>query len=98
MFMIDDWHDLVRLVSIVVNLFALYLLFVGYLHHKKQWNEKTIDLWYSLMMWSLAGVVFACQGIFLDRDFTPGFVFLTAATLVGGKGVFARGSWGDARA
>lgn len=91
---INDWHDVVRVVAFLVNIYTLWMLGQRYWSGAKEWNSKTIDLWYALTMWTLTGAVFAAQGVILDRPFTPGFVFLTAATLVGGKGIHSKGQWG----
>lgn len=93
-----EWHDVVRGLAFLINLYALYLAVKRYAKGHKNWNEKTIDLWYALTMWTLAGIVFCVQGIILDRPFTAGFVFLVAATMVTGKGLHAEGPWGADRA
>lgn len=95
---LNDWHDYARVLGTAMNLFVVVVLVIRYKQHHKSWNEKTVDLWYSLLMWGLAGIVFCVQGIVLDRPFTPGFVFLMAATLVAGKGVHAKGRWGGSDA
>lgn len=91
-----DWHDAVRVLTFFINAYAFVLLILRYRANKENYNTKTIDLWYGLLMWSLAGCVFSVQGIVLDRPFTAAFVFMTAATLTVGKGVHAKGPWGNA--
>ena|SRR5690349_18388763 len=90
----DDWHDYVRVVALLVCLYSLVTLFSRRRKNGADWNVKTNDYWFALLMWTLAGCVFAIQGIYLDRPFTPGFVFLTAASLVTGKGLNHKGDWG----
>lgn len=94
MYYFDDWHDFVRAIAFVINAYSLYLSVIRYRAGIAGWTSKTIDLWYALTMWILAGAVFSVQGIILDRPFTPGFVFLTAASLVSGKGLRSKGPWG----
>lgn len=95
---IDDWHDLVRIVALCISLYCVFTLVRRYIANHTGWNEKTLDYWYALTMWSLAGCVFCVQGILLDRPFTAGFVFLTAAILVTGKGLHQKGTWGESSA
>ena len=92
---INDWHDVVRVVAFFVSLFSLAKLIIRYQQSRNEWNVKTKDYWFALLMWSLAGCVFTVQGITLDYPFTPGFVFLTAAILVTGKGLHQKGTWGS---
>lgn len=91
----NDWHDFVRVVAFFVSLYAFVVLLSRYFRDGNDWNSKTMDYWYALTMWSLAGCVFTVQGVALDRPFTPGFVFLTAAILVTGKGLNQKGDWGN---
>ena len=93
---INEWHDIVRVVAFFVSLFCLVRLVIRYRKSHGEWNVKTNDYWFAMLMWSLAGCVFTVQGIVLDRPFTPGFVFMTAAILVSGKGLSRKGSWGSA--
>ena len=93
---INEWHDVVRVVAFFVSLFCLVKLVIRYRKDHREWNVKTNDYWFAMVMWSLAGCVFTVQGIALDRPFTPGFVFMTAAILVSGKGLSRKGVWGSA--
>lgn len=95
MYAINDWHDAVRAIAFFVSLYCLVKLIVRYKQNESSWNVKTKDYWFAMVMWSLAGCVFAAQGIALDRPFTPGFVFMSAAILVSGKAMFRKGSWGS---
>ena len=90
-----EWHDAIRFVALLVNLYTLFVLIGRVRAGRHDWNSKTLDLWYTMSMWTAAGVVFCIQGIVLDRPFTVGYVFLTAASLVGGKGVHRKGPWGN---
>ena len=95
---VDSWTDVLRVLVLFVSVYCVVLLLIRHQQEALRWNVKTKDLWYALLMWSLAGCVFAVQGIALDRPFTPATVFLTAAVLVTGKGVHRKGRWGgDAR-
>lgn len=93
---VNDWHDFVRVLAFFISVFCLVKLGIRYQQAGRNWNVKTKDYWFALVMWSLAGCVFTVQGVVLDRPFTPGFVFLTAAILVTGKGLARKGSWGNA--
>lgn len=91
----NDWHDLVRVLAFFISVYCVVILLLRWKRDSKDWNVKTRDYWYALFMWSLAGCVFTVQGVALDRPFTPGFVFLTAAVLVTGKGLHRKGEWGS---
>lgn len=92
---INNWHDWLRLAAFFVSLYSFAMLVYRYqTGGGKNWNVKTKDYWFALVMWSLSGCAFTIQGIALDRPFTPGFVFLIAAILVTGKGIRRKGDWG----
>lgn len=91
---IDDWHDIVRLGLMGVLSFSLGVLLRRFKDGHKTWNEKTKDYWYAMVMWCLTAGVLVFQGILLDLGFTPGFVLLVAATLVTGRGLHRKGTWG----
>lgn len=92
---LNEWHDWVRVFAFFISLLCLAKLVVRYRQQSDGWNVKTKDYWFALTMWSLAGCVFTVQGITLDRPFTPGFVFMTSAILVTGKGLYRKGAWGN---
>lgn len=94
MYLLNNWHDLVRIVAFLVSIYSVVTLCSRWRKNHKDWNEKTLDYWYGLTMWSLAGCVFTVQGILLDRPFTAGFVFMTAAIFVTGRGLHRQGPWG----
>lgn len=91
---INDWLDVWRVIIIAMLTFSLYILILRYRRNGKYWNTKTRDLWYALLMWTLAGWALTFQGILLDRPLTPAAIFIWAATFVTGKGVFHKGDWG----
>lgn len=94
MHLINDWADFLRIFLIVLGLYSVGKLVWRYRQSSNEWNQKTLDYWYSLLMWSAAGVIIAGQGVVLDRPFTPATVLLAAATLVTAKGIHTKGSWG----
>ena len=91
----DEWHDYVRLLALAINVFTLTTLILRFVPNRNAWNEKTLDLWYTLFMWTVAGITFCIQGIAFDRQFNAAFVAVVAASLVGGKAVHKKGSWGS---
>lgn len=90
----DQWHDWVRLCVFVISVVCLIKLSMRYHINGKDWNTKTLDYWYALVMWCAAGVVLTAQGVYLNRPFTPGTVFVTAAALVTLRGLARKGEWG----
>lgn len=89
-----EWHDYVRLVNLVICLVSLWLLFKRYSEHSSEWNTKTKDYWYSLSMWSTAGLAMSLEGVL--RDSGPGIrlAFIFAASLATFKAVRTKGTWG----
>jgi hypothetical protein len=96
MWYLDDWHDYVRVVLILISLWSAITLLLRWrkFAEVQDWTTKTRDYWYSLFMWTLVGIVVPIQGIYLDRPLTPGFAVVVAAVLVTGKGLKQRGAWG----
>lgn len=92
---LNDWHDYVRVLLVVVLVYTLGVLTNRFVRAHKLWNEKTLDYWYAMVMWCIAGVILLIQGVKFDYGFTPGFVLLIAATLVTGRGVHRKGDWGS---
>jgi len=95
MHLLDDWADYIRALGFVISAYSFVTLVVRFKRNRKSWNQKTIDYWYALLMWSLSGCIFCIQAILLNRPISVGFVFLMAAIFVTGKGVNAKGSWGN---
>lgn len=91
---INDLVDVFRAIVAAVLFFSLYILLVRFKRNGKDWNTKTRDLWYSLFMWTIAGITLMFQGILLDRPLTPATMAVFAASFVTGKGVFKKGDWG----
>lgn len=91
---LNDWHDYGRVLIFLMCLYCLYLLMRIRFREGGDWNEKTNDYWFAMVMWVLSGHIAAAQGIIFDRSFTPGFAFLVAAVLVTAKGLSKRGAWG----
>lgn len=98
MWYLDDWHDYVRTLNVLLTLYCLVRLVKAYRIESEGWNTKTRDYWFAFVMWCAAAVVLNSQAIVLDRSFTPAFVFLTAAVLVSAKGLHKFGTWGTSNA
>lgn len=92
---LNEWDDYARVVMIFLNLFTLGLLVERFYVNNHIWNSKTRDLWYALVMWTMGGIVFLLQDMYLDTSVGPGFVFLIAATAIGLKGTLAQGMLHD---
>lgn len=89
-----EWHDAIRVIVIGVSALSFVRLLRRRSKNAAAWNEKTLDYWYALFVWSIAGFVLAIQGIVLDRPPTPGFALVVAAALVTGRGLHRKGGWG----
>lgn len=94
MFNVNDWHDWVRILVILTNAYNAWVLLSKWQEYSIEWNNKTRDYWYCLLMWVFAGLIVSVQGIYFDRPFTPGVVFVTAATLATARGLYRPGAWG----
>lgn len=90
-----DWIDIWRLALLVVCVGCIGLLAVRMKTNGRNWNPKTRDYWFALLMWCIAGVVLAVEGIIRDSIFSIRLVFVTAAALVTLNGLRRKGSWGD---
>ena len=94
MHFVNDPIDFFRLALIVLSMWCSFTLIRRYRKHEKEWNVKTKDYWYSLLMWTVVGFSLPLQGILLDRPLTPVLVITAAAVVVTSKGLLNRGAWG----
>lgn len=91
---INQWHDALRILAFFANVWSLVLLVRAFLRRRGDWSQKTLDYWYALTMWSLAGAILSIQGVVMDLPLTPTVIFVTAASLVSIKGLYRKGTWG----
>lgn len=91
-----DWHDWWRLGIYFLTSWSLIILVARYRKHRVNWNDKTVDYWYSLTMWCLAGWVLALEGILRDSAFGARLIFITLAASITLRGLRQKGSWGGA--
>lgn len=94
MWMLDDWHDWFRLVGLLICVYTLAILASRSARFRSEWNTKTRDLWFALVMWTLTGVALAVEGVVEDRPLEPRLVFYFIASVIGLKGIIRKGSWG----
>lgn len=93
-YLLNDWADYLRVITLLVSLYACVTLIRRWRQHNDAYNTKTKDYWYALFMWTIVGIVVPIQAMTLDRPFTPATVVITAAVLTTAKGLHTRGSWG----
>lgn len=92
---IDDWHDLLRIATIALCLVTL--IFLGKAWQKPRntaWTNKTQDLWLGMVLWTVAGIALAVEGLLENRDLEPRPLFYFAASLVTFRGVHKKEGWG----
>jgi hypothetical protein len=89
-----EWHDALRVLIFFLSLWCCWMLILRYRQNRDDWTPKTLDYWYSLLMWCFVGVASSIQGIALDRPLTPAYVATCAAVLVTARGIHRKGSWG----
>lgn len=94
MWFVDDWHDVIRVVDAVMALLCLFLLSKRFGQNGNEWNTKTKDYWFAIVLWCLTSVVLAIEGVYEDRPLEPRLVFYVMATAVTLKGLLSKSSWG----
>ena len=90
-----DWHDWCRVLNLSLSAVCVYILGRRFGKKGADWNAKTRDYWFALVMWSVAGVAMSLEGIL--RNSVPGtrLLFICLASLVTLRGLLRRGTWGD---
>lgn len=91
-----DWHDWWRLLNIAICTWCLIMLFVRYREGRPDWNDKTIDHFYALTLWVVAGFALSLEGILRDSDFGIRLWFVSVAAIMTIRAILQRGSWGGA--
>lgn len=91
---VDDWQDFVFIPLCLMSLWCFGMLIVRFRQNSGDWTSKTVDYWYSLLMWTVVGAVTSIQGVVLDRELTPGHMAAIAAVLVTGRAIHKKGPWG----
>lgn len=92
---VNSFYDYIRLLNLGLCVVCLVIMGVDYYKHNDTYNEKTRDLWYSRVMWALAGIVISFEGIRRDFPFTTIPLFVFIASIVTLKGLIQSGSWGS---
>src|SRR3954463_9420386 len=90
----DGWYDYWRLAVAIMCLVCLILLGHRWITNHEDWNTKTVDYWYALNMWCLAGLAIMIEAIFKDSSLNVRLIFITMASSVTIMGLIRRGSWG----
>lgn len=95
MWIVDDWYDYIRLVTVIVSTVCVVILAQRYFTNGSNWNVKTTDYWYALTAWCVSGVAIPIESMIRDSPPSARPVFLLVASLVTLKGLLHKGSWGD---
>lgn len=90
-----EWHDVWRLLVLLISLRCLFLLGLRFAKHSSKWNTKTRDYWFAMVMWCVAGVAIPIEGILRDSPIGGRLVFLTMASVVTLKALVSSGAWGE---
>lgn len=91
---VDDWHDIIRVISLGMAIVCLTLLGKRFAKSRDQYNTKTRDYWYATVLWCVASVALALEGMYEDRPMEPRLIFYTLATAVTLKGLLSKSDWG----
>lgn len=92
--LMNDWYDWWRALLFLICVASLVLLGLRYFGNRECWNEKTKDYWYSMVMWTLAGLTISIEGVVRDSPLGVRLVIVTAASLVSLKALAKKGPWG----
>lgn len=84
-----------RAIVCLVCAFSFVRLLWRFWKYGKNWNGKTRDYWYSLTMWSLAGMSLTAESIIRQAPFRYSIVFVTAAAAASLIGLRRKGGWGS---
>lgn len=90
-----EWHDWLRVGSIVICSISIWLLGQSWFFNHTHWNAKTTDYWYALTSWCIAGIVLCIEGIYNDFEFGPRSVFVIMASCITLKAVVSKDRWGS---
>lgn len=91
---INDWHDIVRLATLLMAFCSLYLLGSRFKVGHKEWNTKTRDYWFASVLWMLASIVLSVEGLLEDRPLEPRLVCYFLATALTLKALLRKEEWG----
>lgn len=94
---VNDWHDLVRVTVICMAVVCLVVLGRRFGKQGADYNTKTRDLWFVIVLWSLTAVVLAFEGMIEDRPLEPRLIFYTLATSITLKALLNKSDWGASR-
>jgi len=94
MWLLDDWHDYIRVFSLIMALICLVLLGLGSGKMQKEYNSKARDLWFAVVLWCITSVALAVEGMYEDRPMEPRLIFYTLATVLTFKVLTSKAPWG----
>lgn len=92
---LDDWHDSLRVLTVLMSLVCLYVLGYRKYLNSAHWNAKTRDYWYILVAWSVAAAALGVEGLFDNRPLEPRVVVYFMATLITVRGLLRDGLKGQ---
>lgn len=94
MWIVDDWHDIIRVVDLSMSLICLTILMRRFGQNSDAYNTKTRDYWFAMVLWCVTSVALAIEGMLEDRPLEPRLMFYVLATAVTLKGLLNRSPWG----
>lgn len=77
-----EWHDWWRIALLLVSAACVVILLIRFPLTKTHWGEDKRDLWFLLLMWSLASFAMQIEGIVRDSPLRFRLVFVSAAAIV----------------
>lgn len=93
-FLFDDSHDPIRLIVLVSCLLAIGgLMYRRFNPPDDDWNAKTKDYWFSLLLFALAAAASTVENLISNQDYTVrlSLAFVASAVCIGG--LIRHGRW-----
>lgn len=94
MWVIHSWWDFWRLLNLLVNVLCIVWLIGGYKRQNTEWNSKSLEMWYSRLIWAVTGIALSFEGIQHHRTWSWTLGFVTIAGLSSFSALRRRGEWG----
>lgn len=89
-----NWSDYWRLFNVVATAACLMVLLIRYFRFARTYNQKTLDYWYALTAWTVAGLVGSAFSILNNAPTNPGTMITSVAVVVSLKGLLNKSQWG----
>lgn len=90
----DHKWDALRVFNMVIGVLCVVWSIGGYRRQHETWNDKSMGLWYSRLIWSVTIVVLSLEGLQRGTGWTYTLGFVTVSGLSSFAALHRRGTWG----